>query len=229
MGTPLIPVVTIDGPGGAGKGTVASGLALRAGWHWLDSGSLYRVVGWLAEREHLLDAPDEAWDGLLSRIQVAPDGLATRIEVDGREIGLAIRDEGSGERASRVAVKPRVRAGLLPLQRACRVAPGLVTDGRDMGTVVFPDAGLKIFLTASPEARAERRLKQLNALGVRANLARLTREIAARDERDAARALSPLKPAPGAWVIDSTHLSAEGVIDTIWEAAGGFFQGHPVG
>ncbi len=144
--------------------------------------------------------------------------------MDGQDLDGLISDERAGERASRIATRPLVRARLLPLQRTCRVKPGLVTDGRDMGTVVFPDAELKIFLTASPEARAQRRLKQLNALGVHDNLARLTREIAARDERDEARPLSPLKPAPDAWVVDSTHLSAEQVIEEIWEAGGSFFE-----
>jgi len=216
-------VVTIDGPGGAGKGTVASGLAARIGWHWLDSGRLYRAIGWLAEQEHLLDLPDEALVPLLKRIRIEPAGPATRVVVDGQDIHASISDERVGERASQIAIRPLIRAGLLPLQRACRVKPGLVTDGRDMGTVVFPDAVLKIFLTASAEARAERRLKQLNALGVHANLARLTREIAARDERDRNRPLSPLKPAPDARVIDSTRLSAGQVIEAVWEAGRCFF------
>lgn len=210
--------MAIDGPGGAGKGTVASGLANRLGWHWLDSGQLYRAVGWLAEKEQLLDGPDEALLPLLDRIGIDPTGREARVLVDGGDIHEWIRDERAGERASRVATRPLIRASLLGLQRACRLEPGLVADGRDMGTVVFPDAMLKIFLTASPEARAERRLKQLKALGVRDNLTCLTREIAARDERDRSRSLSPLKPAPDARVIDSTHMSAQDVIDAIWEA-----------
>ncbi len=216
-------MVTIDGPGGAGKGTVAAGLARRLGWHWLDSGSLYRALGWLAAREKLFEAPDETLADLASRINVVPAGPDTHVTADGQDIREWLREEKAGEWASQIAVRPQVRKQLLPLQQACRIPPGLITDGRDMGTVVFPDAVLKVYLTASPKSRAERRLKQLNALGVHGNLTDLTREIAARDERDRTRALSPLSPAPDAWVIDSTHLSAEQVIEQIWGAGRCFF------
>jgi cytidylate kinase len=214
-----IPVLTIDGPSGSGKGTVSQIIAQRLGWHFLDSGALYRIVGHAAA-EGGVDLADEP---AVARVAEAMDvtfipqalGEPIRVVLNGREVGDALRTEEGGRRASVVAAHPRVRAALLEKQRAFRRPPGLVADGRDMGTAVFPDAILKIFLTASAQARAERRYKQLKEKGFDANLSRLLDEIRERDERDAARAASPLKPAPDACILDSSPLSISEVVDKI--------------
>jgi cytidylate kinase len=205
-----IPVIAVDGPSGTGKGTLCGLLAARLGWHLLDSGALYRLVGLAAER-HGLDFGDAQALGRLAetlpvRFREDP-GAELRVLLDGADVTDAIRSEACGNLASQVAVVPAVRAGLLALQRGFRRPPGLIADGRDMGTVVFPDAELKLFLTASPEERARRRHKQLIGKGNSVTLAQLLEDIARRDARDTARSVSPLKPASDAVVLDTTALS----------------------
>jgi cytidylate kinase len=209
-------VVTIDGPSGSGKGTVGSLLARRLGWHLLDSGALYRLVAFAGAREGLpaADAPGHA--ALARRMQVAfaPDG--TRVLLAGEDVSVALRTEAAGAGASRVAAWPEVRAALLERQRAFAQPPGLIADGRDMGTVVFPAAPLKIFLTASAEERARRRYNQLKEKDSGVSLAALSLEIAARDRRDETRSVAPLVPAADAVVLDSTALSAAEVAERIY-------------
>lgn len=212
-GGPPAPVVTVDGPSGTGKGTLCRALAARFGWHQLDSGALYRLVGLAAERRGL-DLDDEPRVAALAGA-LDVEFAGERVLLDGREVGPELRTEAVGALASRVAALPRVRAALLERQRAFRQPPGLVADGRDMGTVVFPDAGLKIFLTASARARALRRLKQLNEQGLDVNLDELGEEIAARDRRDSERTVAPLRPAPDATVLDTTELGIEAVFERI--------------
>ncbi|MGN5592680.1 (d)CMP kinase [Stutzerimonas nitrititolerans] len=214
-----IPVVTIDGPSGSGKGTVAALLAAKLGWKFLDSGALYRLLAFAA-RNHGVDLTnEEALKVLAAHLDVqfdtAGSGQGMRIVLEGEDITEAIRNEVVGAGASQVAALPAVREALLQRQKAFREAPGLVADGRDMGTVVFPDATLKIFLTASAEERARRRYLQLKAKGDDVNLASLLDEIRARDERDTQRAVAPLKPADDAIQLDSTALSIEQVLGQI--------------
>ncbi|MES2821709.1 MAG: (d)CMP kinase [Pseudomonadota bacterium] len=214
-----IPVIAIDGPSGSGKGTVAGLLAKKLGWSLLDSGALYRLLAFAA-RNHGIDLTNEEAIKLLAahldvQFIAATDGQAQRIILEGEEVTDAIRNEQVGAGASLVAALPAVRDALLQRQRAFREAPGLVADGRDMGTVVFPDAPLKIFLTASAEERARRRFLQLKAKGDDVNLASLLDEIRTRDERDTQRAVAPLKAAPDAIQLDSTVLSIEQVLEQI--------------
>ena len=217
-----VPIIAIDGPGGSGKGTVARRVARTLGWHLLDSGALYRLV---------------ALDGL--RLDLAPDdvagharlaaGLDVRFDMDehgeervllaGDDVTRELRAESTGEAASRVAAWPAVREALLGRQRAFARPPGLVADGRDMGSVVFRDAGLKIFLTASPAERAHRRHKQLKEKGLSVSLAALSAEIAERDRRDTTRAVAPLVAVPEAVVVDSTALSIEEVVGRVIQLA----------
>ncbi len=210
-----VPVITVDGPSGSGKGTISRRLAQELGWHWLDSGALYRVLA-LAALRHGVALDDEAALAELARqldVRFVEDGQGEpRVLLEGEDVSRALRTEETGAAASRVAALPAVRAALLARQRAFRQPPGLVADGRDMGTVVFPDAGLKIFLTASAEERARRRHKQLKAQGLEASMDALLRDIAARDERDANRSVAPLRPAPDAVVIDGSDLTIDQVM-----------------
>ena len=206
-------VIAIDGPSASGKGTVAARVAAVLGFHTLESGALYRLVALAAERSGVaLD--DEP--GLARIAAELPARFASgRILLQEEDVAELLRSEDMGNRASAVAGLPAVRTALLLRQRAFRMPPGLVADGRDMGTVVFPDSVLKVFLTASLDVRAERRYKQLNDKGNHANLASLSRDLAERDERDAKRAVAPLVPAPDAVQIDSSDLSVEDVVERV--------------
>jgi len=213
------PVICIDGPGGSGKGTIAGLLAERLRWHLLDSGALYRLLA-LAAQQRDVDLTDEAaLAELASRLNVrfipATKEQSADILLDGESAGRAIRTEAMGAAASIVAALPAVRAALLQRQRDFRQPPGLVADGRDMGTVVFPDSPLKVFLTASAEERARRRYQQLKQAGVAATLSGLLDEIKQRDKRDSERATAPLKPAADAIQLDSTPLTIEQVLEHI--------------
>jgi cytidylate kinase len=214
------PVVAIDGPSGSGKGTISRAVARHAGWHLLDSGALYRLVALAGTTTGL--APDDAprHAELARTMQVSfgsgPDG-EERVRLDGRDVSCEIRSENAGAGASRVAAWPAVRAALLERQRAFAEPPGLVADGRDMGTVVFPAADLKIFLTATAAERALRRYKQLKDKGSDVSLAALSREIAERDLRDQTRQVAPLRPAADAQQIDSTGLDIEAVVARVLE------------
>jgi len=215
-----VPVVTIDGPSGSGKGTISRAVAHAVGWHLLDSGALYRLVALAGQRAGLQpdDRPKHAQlaQAMAVHFGVAPDGVE-RVELNGEDVTSAIRTETSGAGASRVAAWAEVRGALLHRQRAFAQPPGLVADGRDMGTVIFPWAGLKIFLTATAEERALRRHKQLKDKGSDVSLPALSREIAERDARDQTRQVSPLRPAPDACVIDSTGLGVEAVVGRVLE------------
>jgi len=216
--TDAVPVITIDGPSGAGKGTVAHLLAAELGWHLLDSGALYRVTAFGCEHDGVgLDDERKVAEvarHLPVRFEQAPNGevLVYYREVDASRM---IRTEEGGRGASTVGAMPLVREALLERQRDFLQAPGLVADGRDMGTVVFPDAPLKFFLTASAEERAQRRFEQLKAKGESVNLARLLRDIKERDERDSSRSVSPLLPADDAIVIDSTATPIDAVFANV--------------
>ena len=212
-----IPVITIDGPGGSGKGTIAVRLAQQLGWHFLDSGALYRIVA-VAAMERAIRADDEkALGELAGQLNVSFSLVDDEVVIllDGKRITARLRSEEAGVFASKIATVPAVRAALVQRQRAFRKLPGLVADGRDMGTVIFPDAKLKIFLTASARARADRRYKQLKEKGESVNLTRLFRDIKKRDERDMSRSISPLTPAEDAQLIDSTEMSIEMVLEEV--------------
>ena len=218
MSDPRIPVLTIDGPSGSGKGTVSRAIAARLGWHFLDSGALYRAIGVAAGWEDVDLADPEALVRLAERTQVGfrdDEAGEPRVIVDGIDATDELRTETAGAAASAIAAIPGVRAVLVERQRAFRQAPGLVADGRDMGTVIFPDAPIKVFLTASAEERADRRYKQLKAKGLEVTLDGLLREILARDARDAQRSVAPLKPAHDAVAIDTTGVPIDLVVDRV--------------
>lgn len=211
------PVITIDGPSGAGKGTASTLLAKKLGWHFLDSGAIYRVLA-VASLHHQIPADDEIGllplaSGLDVNFETTDNGV--RVILEGEDVSDTIRTEEVGATASKIASLPSIREALLRRQRGFKQAPGLVADGRDMGTVVFPEAQVKIFLTASAEERADRRFKQLKDKGHDVSILRLLDDIKARDERDANRTVAPLVPAKDALVLDSTELNVEQVIEKI--------------
>ena len=210
-----IPVIAIDGPSASGKGTIAQAVAKKLGFHYLDSGSLYRLVALAAVKEATRLDDEAALARRALHLQVTFEG--GEIFLFGQKVTDAIRSEECGIGASRVAVLPAVRAALLERQRAFRQAPGLVAEGRDMGTVVFPDASLKLFLTASAEVRAERRYKQLKEKGIDANIRTLLQELRERDERDSARSTAPLRKAADARELDSTGLGIDEVVRQVLE------------
>jgi len=213
-----VPVLTIDGPSGSGKGTISRAVADRLGWHYLDSGALYRAVGvaagWADEdfSDHVA-LMRRAFDTVIE-FHTAPTG-EPHVIVDGVDATDELRTETAGAAASAIAALPEVRAALFERQRAFRRAPGLVADGRDMGTVIFPDAKFKVFLTASAEERAERRYNQLKQKGLEVTLDGLLREILARDARDAQRAVAPLKPAFDAVIVDTTGVPIDAVVEQV--------------
>lgn len=211
-----IPMLTIDGPSGSGKGTISLHVARELGWRLLDSGVLYRAVGWVVNQEGIDPADHAAVTACAQRTRIefvaADDGSEVRVLVNDEDLGAQLRTEVAGKFASAIAAIPGVREALLQLQLSLRQAPGLVADGRDMGTVVFPDAPFKVFLTASVAERAARRYKQLREKGVEVKLEALQQDLEARDARDTSRAVAPLKPAEGAVVVDTTGLSIDKVV-----------------
>lgn len=212
-----VPIITIDGPSGAGKGTICRSVAHAKGFYLLDSGSLYRLTALFA-LQHSVSYEDQTKMAELAQnlpVEFKTDATSTRVFLSGDEVSAKIREEHIGMAASIVAAQKPVRAALLARQRAFAIAPGLVADGRDMGTVVFPSAQLKIFLTASAEERASRRVRQLGQAGQRADYEKILSDVKLRDERDSSRAAAPLKPATDAVILDSTTLSIEEVFNAV--------------
>ncbi|WP_424195108.1 (d)CMP kinase [Ampullimonas aquatilis] len=215
-----IPVITIDGPTASGKGTVAAGVAERLGFHYLDSGALYRLAALAATQAGLAVLDQDiaetnlaALAGMASQLDIRFTG--THIWLYGADVDDMIRTEAVGNLASRLSVFPAIRTALLSRQRDFLVAPGLVADGRDMGTVIFPEAPLKVFLTASVDARAQRRFKQLKEKGISVIFDSLLADLKERDARDSSRAIAPLKPAADAHMLDTSHMSVETAIATV--------------
>jgi len=219
MQTQSIPVITIDGPTASGKGTVAHRVAHQLGFHYLDSGALYRLTALSALRHEVPLNDEHALAKLAEKLPCRFTG--DQVWLGSENVTAAIRAEEVGNTASRIAALPTVRHALVGLQLGFRVAPGLVADGRDMGTVIFPHAVLKIFLTASVEARAERRYKQLIDKGFPANMEDLLKDLRERDARDSNRAIAPLKPAEGAHILDTSHMTADEAVEQVlrWYAA----------
>lgn len=212
-----VPVITIDGPSGSGKGTLARAVADALGWHLLDSGALYRIAAAMCVRRHVNFTDEHAVAELAASLDIRFD--EDNVTVDECDLTDEIRTEDAGLNASKVAQMPGVRAAVFDMQRRFRKKPGLVADGRDMGTVVFKDAALKIFLDASSEERAQRRYKQLKNKGLSVSLPALLAQIEERDARDRGRAIAPLKPADDAHVVDSTSMSIESVLELVLEQA----------
>ena len=214
-----IPVLAIDGPSGSGKGTISRAVADALGWHLLDSGALYRAIGFAAGEEGIdlsdADAVTRCAETTKISFRDPKDGHETRVIVNGHDATDELRTETAGAAASAIAAIPSVRSALFDKQRSFRRPPGLVADGRDMGTVIFPDASFKVFLTASAEERAKRRYKQLKEKGLNVTLSSLLREIEARDERDANRKVAPLKPALGALIVDTTGMPVADVVQKV--------------
>lgn len=212
--TDRVPVIAIDGPTGSGKGTISRSLAHKLGWHLLDSGALYRLVALIAAQKSIAldDQRGLAAAAADMVVNFSPAEDAEQVFLDGTDVTMQLRTEEHAAAASQVALLPLVRAALLLRQRAFAQPPGLVADGRDMGSVVFPDATLKVYLTATPKERALRRYNQLKEKGIDVSLPAVSREIAERDERDANRKVAPLKTAEGAQVLDSTGITPEQVV-----------------
>jgi CMP/dCMP kinase len=214
------PVITIDGPTASGKGTIARLIAQRLGWHILDSGALYRLVALAAEKHSIALDDVESLQPLAAHLDVefvAGEGAEEMVVLlEGEDVTLELRKETTGNGASQVAALPAVRAALLDRQRAFAHPPGLIADGRDMGTVIFPQAVVKIFLTASAEERAQRRYNQLKDKGLDVNMRALLDEIAERDARDRNRSASPLVPAEDAVVLDTSELNIDEVVEHLW-------------
>lgn len=208
-----VPVIAIDGPTASGKGTVARRVAKSLGYFYLDSGILYRAVAYCSLKAGVHAREVDKLVNLAQKLNLRADEES--VWLDDIEVSLALRDQACGQRASEIAVWSPLREALLNYQRRCAVAPGLVADGRDMGTVVFPDSPFKVFLTASTEVRAYRRFRQLLAQGFSANLSQIVQEIRARDQRDSERAHAPLRRAKGAWLLDTSGLTAEQVVKKI--------------
>ena len=219
MNNATVPVVTIDGPAGSGKGTIARRLAEILGFHYLDSGALYRLLALFSQQQHVavddLDTLAMLCLDMQIRFAISSVNEDVRVILNNQDVSDQLRTEECAARASQLAAHPQVRSALLAKQHSFRISPGLVAEGRDMGTVVFPDAKCKVFLTASVSERARRRQKQLKKQGISASLDRLLKEIEARDSRDENRAISPLRPAADAVLVDSTDLSIDQVVQRI--------------
>ncbi len=229
MMSDAIPVIAIDGPGGAGKGTICRGVAASLGWALLDSGALYRLVGFDAVRK-AVDLDDESALATLARaldVEFLPGDDDVQVLLGGQDVTSDIRTETAGQAASQVAAKPAVRAALIDRQRAFRRRPGLVADGRDMGSVVFPASRLKIFLTASVAERARRRYKQLKDKGIDVSLSALSRDMADRDRHDTERAVAPLKACADARILDTTTMTIKEVVAQVLAWANDVFPQAP--
>ncbi len=221
-----VPIITMDGPSGSGKGTISQRVAQQLGWHFLDSGAIYRVLGLMASRAGISDDHVDKMVEMAANMPLSFE--RDRVLLGEEDVSDVIRTERAGNQASKVAAIPRVREALLTWQHNYARPPGLVADGRDMGTVVFPLAQVKIFLTASPEERAKRRYKQLKEKGLGGNLADLIGEIRERDERDSLRAVAPLKPAVSALELDSTHLTIDEVYTRVMQEVHAVLPDLPV-
>lgn len=217
----MIPVITIDGPSGTGKGTISQMLAQKLSWHYLDSGAIYRVLAWNALQHELSLADEGELVKLAQQLDVVflvtPQGIEGIVKCGAIDVTNAIRTPEVSQASSIISAKPLVREALLARQRAFCQAPGLVTDGRDMGTVIFPDAALKIFMTADPDERAKRRYNELKSKGIDVNLPTVLEAQQTRDARDADRTVAPLKPAPDAIIIDTTTLDIETTFNNVWQ------------